>query len=363
VEREFADINIDTFNSLITNNKIKGQIELILSEYEYEKYTSLRVPSNLTIDNMNDLLIVKDSTDRKKMFDFLYQKEFARLKTIRKRKESSEKYWSEKSLVYSKSNAERTGIWDNDHNLIYGLWHNSLFSKINRVSINRFYTNRLRLAAMFGHKLVIDLDYDKYMKLAECRLLAKQLQLLYNYNKFKTIEPFDLHFTNCNTSLPTMQAIPRFLTNYQSTNFMAPFHSQSYLDLFPKDQLVYLTPAAKEPLHALNLDHIYIMGGFIDKSFRDPVSYIKAKKEGIRTARLPIDEHVVWGVGHKHLCLNHIIAILHDVQMHGDWRKSLCLHLPQRNQKKIQLIQYEDEIRLQNLRRQNRPKFDVKSLF
>jgi ribonuclease P protein 1 len=354
MERNFVELEVKTFSELITNKEINEKIELILSEYEYEKYTTLRVPTTLTINHMKDLLLAKDSIERKQMFNFLFVKEFSKLKDIIRRKEHSQEFWAQKNERYSQLNSDRTGLWDKDNNLVYGLWHNSLFSKISKNAVNRLSINKLRVTALFGQKLVIDLDYDRYMTLTECRLLAQQLGLLYNNNRYRSREPFDLHFTNCDPNMPTMEAIPRYLQHFNSPYFMSTIHKESYLDLFPKERLVYLTPHAKESLTTYDLDDIYIIGGFVDKSCHEPISLIKAKKEGIRSVRLPLDEHIIWGVGCKNLCLNHIVAILHDVKITGDWKKSLIDNIPQRKQKKIEEIEYEDMLRKQQLIRRKK---------
>lgn len=42
-------------------------------------------------------------------------------------------------------------------------------------------------------------------------------------------------------------------------------HKSSYLDLFPKQNLVYLTPHCREELTTYDHDAIYIIGGIVDK--------------------------------------------------------------------------------------------------
>jgi ribonuclease P protein 1 len=285
----------------------------------------------------------------------LFLKEILRLKAKDKQIENKDKYLAEKHEKWSQMDCQKTGLFDNKGDLVYGLWHNSMVAKIFKYHCNKLFNHRLRNAALFGQKLVIDLDYDRYMRLSECRQLAKQLQLLYNYNRYQTREPFDLHFTNCNFQMPTMKEIPRFLTHYNLPKFMSKFYTESYLNLFPKERLVYLTPHAKESLKNYDFDDIYIIGGFVDKSCREPISLVKAKKEGIRSVRLPLDEHIIWGSGPKSLCLNHIIAILHDLRESGDWKKSLNDNVPKRKQKKTEEIEFEDMNRkLRHSRKSNR---------
>lgn len=114
------------------------------------------------------------------------------------------------------------------------------------------------------------------------------------------------------------------------------FTAKSYLDIFPQDRLVYLTPDAKDSIQTYNHDDIYIIGAFLDKfSLNKPISHTKALREGIRQYKLPIDENVVWGSGSsKHLCIVHMVAILNHVKRTGHWREALKLNIPKRKFKK-----------------------------
>lgn len=47
-------------------------------------------------------------------------------------------------------------------------------------------------------------------------------------------------------------------------------------------------------------------GCFVDNNQSQPVSLAKAKKEGLRMAKLPLDEYLQWAVGHKSLTLNQV---------------------------------------------------------
>lgn len=42
-------------------------------------------------------------------------------------------------------------------------------------------------------------------------------------------------------------------------------HEKSYLNVFPKNQLVYLTPHSPEVMTNYDHDAIYIIGGIVDK--------------------------------------------------------------------------------------------------
>jgi ribonuclease P protein 1 len=55
---------------------------------------------------------------------------------------------------------------------------------------------------------------------------------------------------------------------------------QSYVDLFPKERLVYLSPHAEHELLEDDEDNIYVIGGFVDtgRDAHRPLSYARAQK-------------------------------------------------------------------------------------
>ncbi len=107
METNFVELEVKTFTELI-------KIELILSQYLNEKYTTLRVPTTLTINNMKHLLLAKDSIERKQMFNYLFVKQFSKLKDIIRRKEHSQQFRAKKKQKYCQLNSQRTGLWDKD---------------------------------------------------------------------------------------------------------------------------------------------------------------------------------------------------------------------------------------------------------
>lgn len=89
---------------------------------------------------------------------------------------------------------------------------------------------------------------------------------------------------------------------------------ESYLDLFDKEKIVYLTSESDNILTDLEKDHVYIIGGLIDhnhhkglchkiasgKCLNFDMDYTYTKTNtyllsdlGLRHARLPLDQHIV----------------------------------------------------------------------
>lgn len=62
-----------------------------------------------------------------------------------------------------------------------------------------------------------------------------------------------------------MRALHRHIATLHEPGFPLNLHEQSYLDLFPKNQLVYLTPNCREELQVYDHDTIYIIGAIVDK--------------------------------------------------------------------------------------------------
>lgn len=111
--------------------------------------------------------------------------------------------------------------------------------------------------------------------------------------------------------------------------FPASVSDKSFAELFPKEKLVYLTPDSNNELSEFNDEDIYIVGAIVDKSESKPWTLSKAKRLGIRTAKLPLDAFATWKKGSKSLTINNMVEILHELKTTGDFRAAFR-HLPTR---------------------------------
>lgn len=362
----FETVSLKDFSSLYDSNPAnKVAIEHIIALYEHEKYTGTsEVPTRLSVLDMKDLLAVfPEEKEIKRSFKFFFNRECARHNSGIRKAERRVMMVEKKREKYNLSDIKQfdnwsVGIWDEpEENLIYGLWHNSLLSRIPKQA-TRDYRHRhlLRQTAMFGQKLIIDLDYDQYMKLYECRLLAGQIGFLYYENRsnrdYPDALPFDVHFTNVRNGQQTMEAIEKHIKRTEQLG--GYFHHESYLNypkLFPKERLVYLSPHASVALRNYDHDDIYILGGYNDRTSHMAVSHVKAQQEGIRCYRLPLDENVLWKQGSRNLCLNQVAAILHAVKSTGNWKDAVAKCTPQRKIKSTDEMLIEDQIRAKKMAR------------
>ena len=207
-------------------------------------------------------------------------------------------------------------------------------------------------SSKFAPKVVFDNSFTTYMDTREIALTATQLTYVYGCNA-QLEEPFDLWFCNYQADSMLARRLHVALPNFQNSSLIS-MESRSYLDIFPKERLLYLTPDAPKPLLDFTDDDILIIGALVDKTIMKPLTMAKARTEGLRMARLPIDEHVVWGKSTKSLTLNQVIEILGVYRETRDWRKALLAGVPSRKLKSKEEIERENEMRKKKLMRRNK---------
>jgi ribonuclease P protein 1 len=146
----------------------------------------------------------------------------------------------------------------------YGLQNNTLFLRIYQTSMAHFYNSRLMPAIMFEPNIVFDCGYEDNMVYREIHNCAKQLQIAFSINRIHA-SPMHQYFCNLKTGGMLEEHLILGMPTFLDVDFPATVTSQSYLDLFPKDQLVYLTPHTKIEMTEYDPDMVYIIGAMVDK--------------------------------------------------------------------------------------------------
>ena len=322
--QEFEEITIDKFKPLITDEYASNRIQEIICEYEYEKYTTLEVASTVTIEQMEMLLKAKDSEERRKLFSLFRKKESTRNTYKERRRMHSEEYWKTKHEEWAKQGDLRSGIFDANGKLVYGLWHNSVVGKVNQGQVKSLTSQKMRHACLFGHKLVVDMDYEKRLPISLSLSVTRSICKLYSVNRFQIEQPFDLWLCNVDMNDNSMKRMDQYLPNWNKTSSFLSFHQQSYLDLFPRKDLVYITPFAKHILD-YNPDDIYVIPGLSNHIVKDDYLFYKSTHpDGIRTARIPFTEHVLWKPNFRIVVtLDMIASILSQFSLTNNWSSTL----------------------------------------
>lgn len=154
------------------------------------------------------------------------------------------------------------------------------------------------------------------------RYTANHIQRSFADNRLNN-QPFDMHICNASDDKGTIQELEKMVPTLRNLDFPLDVHKECYMDLFPKDQLIYLTPYSQNVLRDYNADDIYVVGGVIDKGFHGPITLAKAKKFGIRTAWFPFHRYLPWGQASKFLPINIATNILLDFKNTQNWRIAL----------------------------------------
>jgi mitochondrial ribonuclease P protein 1 len=188
--------------------------------------------------------------------------------------------------------------------------------------------------------------------------------LCFAENRFHN-DPFDLYFCNANMNGAVMKQLQRNIPTMREPWFPLNVHTESYLDIFPKENLVYLTPHCRNDLMEYNPDDVYIVGAMVDKINNEPLSLAKAKRQGLRMARLPLDHYLSWGSGSgKSLTLNQMINIMLDIKTTGSWEQALQ-HVPRRKivhpHEQVAIDQQKSRWDRKNHKRMDELKFDLKN--
>ena len=140
--------------------------------------------------------------------------------------------------------------------------------------------------------IVFDFRYDKFLtKRYLMPSLYRQFAEVVHINR-TAAEPFQVHF--CNYAKETSLFHKLYSSQIKYDENLIFETEKSYLDLFPKEKLVYLSKDASKPLRSFDPERVYIIGSIIDSGLPEDrfASYSQAKQDGIECVRLPIDEHV-----------------------------------------------------------------------
>ncbi|KFP70933.1 tRNA methyltransferase 10 B, partial [Acanthisitta chloris] len=108
---------------------------------------------------------------------------------------------------------------------------------------------------------------------------------------------------------------------------------ESYLDLFPLDAIIYLTPDSQNVLEDIDPDKVYVLGGLVDESIHKVacpknLTLRRAQEQCLQTARLPIQEYMVKAPNprnyhSKTLAINQVFDILCTYYETRSWPAAL----------------------------------------
>ncbi|KAL0851043.1 hypothetical protein ABMA28_006934 [Loxostege sticticalis] len=314
--------------------ELEKKLRILMLEVEVMRQDGRYAPNSLNTNQWQHLMTLHSRNQRNNYLTYLWKTEKAR-ENQKAKKEARRKEFEE-------SKPEENKEFPDD--LLYGLTHQALFLRIRDQSINNFDNYRALQAIKYGQPVVIDCSYEEHMVLRETVNSAKQMTFVFGDNRIHK-DPFDIHMCNVNLRGDFMKQLRRNIPSLEEPWFPLNIHTKSYLDIFPKDKLVYLTPHCREELTKFDHDAIYIVGCMVDKVNNEPLSLAKAKRDGIKMAKLPLDRFLEWAPGSKkNLNINHMLPILSDLKISGDWEFALR-HIPRRKLMETKILAMQKKIK------------------
>ncbi|KAF1798903.1 guanine-1-methyltransferase-domain-containing protein [Mucor lusitanicus] len=194
------------------------------------------------------------------------------------------------------------------------------------------------LSEMTNVGLIVDCGFGDLMTEKEHLSYVKQLGYTYGKNKVAP-KAMKLALTSFDDTLKDLldRKLPTWQQWKEST---VSVHSESYMELYDKDSLVYLSADSDNVIERLEEGKNYIIGGIVDKNRYKNLCQDKAVKQGIQTARLPIGNYLQMA-SRKVLTVNQVCEImLKWLELH-DWQQAFMDTIPGRKLKDVKLIEGE----------------------
>ncbi|XP_030761880.1 tRNA methyltransferase 10 homolog A-like [Sitophilus oryzae] len=171
--------------------------------------------------------------------------------------------------------------------------------------------------------ICIDLSWSDLMTDKDMNKAIKQVIRIYAENR-RAKAPMQLHLT---TFVGKNKEVIR--KHGGSEKWDVNFHESHYMDIFPKDRLIYLTSDSTNVIQKLEDDKVYIIGGLVDHNAHKGICYKKAVEEGISHGQLPIGEYFKLKQ-RKVLTINQVFEILLRVSEGKSFKEAIEINLPKR---------------------------------
>ncbi|CAN7992079.1 unnamed protein product [Ixodes hexagonus] len=318
--------SVTDFPDLAADKETKKRLRPLLRQHKLRLRHGLLAPLELTRENLLDLLALPSHNRRCRYFEYLSHKENKRLKQLRREAGVTAPAASEPKQPRPPFVPHTADYTDE-----YRLFGNCFLIRLQETAMLTFYESRQIPAVMFGQSLVFDLAYDDQMTPRECNKAAVDLRAAYGRNRLNR-DPFHLHFCNANPRHRTTQLLRDTLFGLAKHTTLSEVTERSYLELFPKENLVYLTPDGKETMNVFDHDAVYVIGVLVDKDTKEGATFAKAQREGVRTMRFPHTFTLEWEKDKaKALHLTDVIKILLALKRTNDWAHALKYIHPKLN--------------------------------
>lgn len=209
--------------------------------------------------------------------------------------------------------------------------------------------------------ICIDLSFYQSNSERELRSLAAQIRLSYGELK-KNEAPLALHLSSFypqhdQDNQPNNDVLYKILISQGIENWKIYLHRESIEELcdfentdllnncdsatslskqddsisqsnrlYKSNQVVFLSPDAEEPLPSVLPDHVYVIGGIVDKNIKKCLTLTKASEYNFQVYRLPIPEYYPNSKGSQTV-INNIDGVFNATQ---NWEEAIRAAVPPR---------------------------------
>lgn len=190
-------------------------------------------------------------------------------------------------------------------------------------------------------KVAIDMSFDSYMTDKDLRKALHQLQYCYATNR-RAFNPLQLYITSF-SGRGLVELCNK--TGSNCSNWDVHIMQENYIDLFGKDNVMYLTSESPNVLMSLNTNVAYIIGGLVDHNSCKGLCYKLATEAGVPHAQLPISQYLDMKTC-KVLTINHVFEILLRYTETENWETAFFTVIPKRKGvKRLKLDSEQETIR------------------
>lgn len=173
-------------------------------------------------------------------------------------------------------------------------------------------------------RLVLDFSFDHLMNDKDLHKCINQFNHCYSINRKRT-NPLQFYVTNFKGKAKDVMSKHNGYTNWDVN-----IHTESYMDLFRKEELIYLTSDSENVITTLDESKVYIIGALVDHNSQKGLTLKIAEEQNIGHGRLPIDEFIEMKT-RRVLTIDHVFAILVNVACCGmSWKDAFLEVIPQR---------------------------------
>ncbi|KAL7066348.1 tRNA -methyltransferase family protein [Cryptosporidium serpentis] len=119
------------------------------------------------------------------------------------------------------------------------------------------------------------------------------------------------------------------MEKYSMNKWKMILHEKPFWDIFPKDNIVILSPDANEELQNFEPNKVYIVGGLVDRTVTKYESLNQGIEKDLVCKKLPIKSFI----GEKANCIlnvNTVIEILVNYIHKNNWKEALVKSIPTR---------------------------------